>query len=183
MTGLCYSMIICWCWLLYCCWELPPRLNHQHTHTKSWFLLLYWPSKKDLFPLKITRVPFSFSSCSNVYFITVNHWFGFRLKDSKVQGYQIPTCCLSRHCTYNIFSDHIVYNQNKAKIASSVTKATNYNTPHNFRHCSGVTDCRLNGERTVKGDLPSERKLCMYASLQTRQGVRFIIVAIRFPIS
>lgn len=36
--------------------------------------------------------------------------FGFQLKGSKVQGYQISTRCLSRHCTYNIFSNQIVYN-------------------------------------------------------------------------
>ena len=41
----------------------------------------------------------------------------------------------------------------------------------------------LNGERTVKGDLPSETEKPLYTSLQARQGVRFIIVAIRFPMS
>jgi len=38
-------------------------------------------------------------------------WFGFQFKGSKVQGYQIPTRCLSR----NTFSYYIALNQNKAK--------------------------------------------------------------------
>ena len=71
--------------------------------------------KKNLFPLKITK-----SRSINARVLLSE--FGFQLKGSKVQGYQIPT-------------NHIVYNQNKAKIALTITKATNNNnTPHNFRH-------------------------------------------------
>ena len=71
----------------------PP--THSHEILISSTLLI---TDKSL-PAQDYKVPLYLSSCSTASFITVNHWFGFQLNRSKVQGYQIPTRGLSRHCT------------------------------------------------------------------------------------
>ena len=70
-----------------------------NTLTRNPDFFYFIDHRKRSLPARDYKVPFNFSSCSNVSFITVNYWFGFQLKCSKVQGYQIPTRDLSRHCT------------------------------------------------------------------------------------
>ena len=70
-----------------------------NTLTRNPDFFYFIDHRKRSLPAQDYKVPFNFSSCSTVSFITVNHWFGFQLKCYKVQGYQIPTRDLSRHCT------------------------------------------------------------------------------------
>ena len=64
---------------------------------------------KTSLPAQDYKVPFYLSSCSTVSFVTVNHWFVFQLKGSKVQGYHIPTCSLSPlHLTFSQFTLFII---------------------------------------------------------------------------
>ena len=72
----------------------PPTHSHSILISSTFI-----DHQKRSLPTQDYNVTFSVFSCSNVSFITVNHWLGFQLKGSEVQGYQIPMRYLSRDCT------------------------------------------------------------------------------------
>ena len=103
----------------------PPTHSHGILISSTLLITEKTPS------LKITK-SHSIFSCSNVSpFYHCQSLVLVSTKGSKVQGYQIPACCLSRDCTQ--ITLFII--RTKAKIVLTTTKATNNkNTPHNFRY-------------------------------------------------
>ena len=77
-------------WSKWYCWELPPRLNHQHTHTKSWFsstLLLTEKrisSRSRLQSLILLILVFNclFYHCQSLVWVSIKRFQSSRLSDS-----------------------------------------------------------------------------------------------------
>ena len=116
------------------CWGLPPKFNHQHTHTKSCFRLLYLSPKKHLYSLEITKAILFLLvfycllfHCQSLVWVSIKMFQSSRLFDSHA--------CSVTPLHLNHFPKSHYYNQNKVMIAVTITKATNKsNAPHNFRH-------------------------------------------------
>ena len=116
------------------CWGLPPRLNHQHTHTKSWFLLLYW-SPKNISSRSRLQSPIIFILVFYCLFYHCQSWV-------RVSAKWFQSSRLSDSHAWSVTPLHLTLSQitlfitKKAKIALTITRkvSNNNNTPHNFRH-------------------------------------------------
>ena len=103
-----------------------------NTLTRNLDFFYFIDHRKTSLPARDYKSPFQFLlvlsclfyHCQSLVWVSIKRFQSSRLSDSHI------VC----HATaLNIFSNHIVYNQNKAMIALTITKTTNNNNaPHNF---------------------------------------------------